>query len=64
MEIEDREPTIIIITPDNPAGAVNAVASVDESGLPERGGEPEGTLESQSIETHHRLDRLHRRGRA
>ena len=51
MEIEDTEPTIIIVTPDNPAGAVNAVDSVDESGLPERGDEPEGTLESQNIET-------------
>ncbi|MEO7655342.1 MAG: hypothetical protein ABIS23_06640, partial [Sphingomicrobium sp.] len=51
MEIVDREPTIIIITPDNPAGAVNAVASVDESGLPERDGEPEGTLEPQGIES-------------
>ncbi len=51
MEIEDTEPTIIIITPDNPAGAVAATASVDESGLPERPGEPEGTLEPQNIET-------------
>ena len=51
MEIVDREPTIIIITPDNPAGAVNAIAIVDESGLPERGAEPEGTLEPQGIET-------------
>src|SRR4051794_1353701 len=36
----DRKPTIIIQTPDNPAGAVNAVDHVDESGLPARGSEP------------------------
>jgi VCBS repeat-containing protein len=47
----DHKPTVIIITPDNPAGAVDAVANVDESGLPARGSEPEGTLEPQNIET-------------
>ncbi len=30
----DREPTTVIITPDNPAGAVDASASVSEAGLP------------------------------
>jgi len=49
-QFEDEEPTIIII-PDGQPGAVNAVDSVDESGLPERGSEPQGTLESQNIET-------------
>jgi large repetitive protein len=47
----DREPTIFIVTPNNPAGAVNATDAVDESGLPARGSEPEGTLEPQNIET-------------
>ena len=47
----DHKPTVIIITPDNPSGAVDAVANVDESGLPARGSEPEGTLASQDIET-------------
>ena len=47
----DREPTVLIVTPGNPAGAVNATDSVDESGLPTRGSEPEGTLEPQDIET-------------
>ncbi|HET9811909.1 MAG TPA: VCBS domain-containing protein, partial [Sphingomicrobium sp.] len=41
----DNEPTIVIVTPDNPAGAVNAVASVDEAGLAAREGEPEGSGE-------------------
>ncbi|MGH6787546.1 MAG: Ig-like domain-containing protein, partial [Novosphingobium sp.] len=30
----DRPPTTIIITPDNPSGAVSATASVNEAGLP------------------------------
>ena len=47
----DHKPTVIIITPDNPSGAVDAVANVDESGLPARGSEPEGTLAPQDIET-------------
>lgn len=41
---EDDEPEIIII-PDGQPGAVNAVDSVDEAGLPARGGEPEGSGE-------------------
>ena len=49
-QIPDDEPEILII-PDGQPGAVNAVDSVDESGLPERDGEPEGTLEPQTIET-------------
>ena len=50
IQIPDDEPELIII-PDGQPGAVNAVDSVDESGLPERDGEPEGTLEPQNIET-------------
>ena len=38
-------PTVIIETPDNPVGAVNASESVYEKGLPERGGEPAGSGE-------------------
>ena len=47
----DEEPDVIVITPDNPVGAVNATASVDEAGLPQRDGEPEGTEEPTDIET-------------
>ncbi|MEZ5681362.1 MAG: Ig-like domain-containing protein [Erythrobacter sp.] len=32
----DKEPGIIVITPDNPVGAVAAIATVDEEGLPSR----------------------------
>jgi VCBS repeat-containing protein len=41
----DHTPTIVIETPDNPAGAVNATESVNEKGLPERGSEPAGSGE-------------------
>ena len=41
----DQTPTIIIQTPDNPAGVVNATESVFEKGLPIRGGEPAGSGE-------------------
>ncbi len=47
----DNEPDIVIVTPDNPAGAIDATATVNESGLPERGDEPEGTLEPTSGES-------------
>ena len=50
LTFADRDVEIVII-PDGQPGAVNAVDSVDESGLPERGSEPEGTLEPQNIET-------------
>ena len=40
----DDEPEIVII-PDGQPAAVNAVDSVDEAGLPARGGEPEGSGE-------------------
>ena len=39
-------PTLIIETPDNPAGAVNATESVNEKGLPVRGAESEGSGEA------------------
>ncbi len=39
----DNEPEVIIITQDNPVGAIDATDSVDEDGLPARDGEPEGT---------------------
>ncbi|WP_394727358.1 VCBS domain-containing protein [Altererythrobacter sp. GH1-8] len=47
IPFEDSEPEIIIETPDNPIGVPNAIARVDEAGLPERGEgpEPEGTEE-------------------
>ncbi|HMC68063.1 MAG TPA: Ig-like domain-containing protein, partial [Mycobacteriales bacterium] len=38
-------PTVIIETPDNPAGAVDASESVFEKGLPSRGSEPAGSGE-------------------
>ncbi len=53
----DSEPEVIIITTDNPAGAVDATASVDEAGLPEREGdgeddaEPEGSTAAATSET-------------
>lgn len=44
-QFEDTEPTVVIVTPDNPAGAVNAEDQVNEAGLPPRGSEPEGSGE-------------------
>ena len=42
----DRKPTVIIETPDNPAGAIDASESVNEKGLPARNGnEPAGSGE-------------------
>ncbi len=43
-------PEIIVITPDNPAGAVNASDEVNESGLPAREGESAGTNSSSNSE--------------
>ena len=34
----DRDPVVVIITPDNPIGATNATATVGEPGLPVRNG--------------------------
>ncbi|MBA4764271.1 MAG: tandem-95 repeat protein [Erythrobacter sp.] len=51
----DRDPDVVIETPDNPVGVVNAIATVDEDGLPARtvGGasEPEGTRSETNSET-------------
>ena len=43
IPFSDEEPEVVIETPDNPAGVENAIATVDEDGLPARGSEPEGT---------------------
>ena len=43
IPFSDEEPEVVIETPDNPAGVENAIATVDEDGLPARGEEPEGT---------------------
>ncbi len=50
-DLPDEEPTTIIITPDNPAGAVAATASVREEGLPARGSEPPGSNSAANSET-------------
>ncbi len=54
-QFENTKPTVLIETPDNPAGLVNAIDSVDESGLPARTvdgvAEPAGTLAPQDIES-------------
>ncbi|WP_435417884.1 DUF5801 repeats-in-toxin domain-containing protein [Parerythrobacter aurantius] len=49
----DRDPEVVIETPDNPAGVTSAIATVDEEGLPERGAprEPKGTNEAGNGET-------------
>ncbi len=39
----DDEPEILISTPDQPAGATSATATVAEAALPQRGGEPAGS---------------------
>ncbi|MXO55253.1 beta strand repeat-containing protein, partial [Pontixanthobacter gangjinensis] len=49
--VEDEEPTVVVITPDNPVGATNASAEVDEAGLPARAGEPAGTEAASDSET-------------
>ncbi len=47
----DEEPTTIIITPDQPAGSVNATSSVQEAALPARETEPSGSNPSSTAET-------------
>ena len=47
----DREPDVVVISEDNPAGAADATASVSEAGLSARGDEPAGTAESSDSET-------------
>ncbi|RYD44483.1 MAG: tandem-95 repeat protein [Sphingomonadales bacterium] len=49
--VSDEEPTISIVTPDQPAGIAAATASVNEAGLPARGGEPAGSNSAASSET-------------
>ncbi|MBO6943947.1 Ig-like domain-containing protein, partial [Altererythrobacter sp.] len=50
-DIVNREPDVVIETPDNPVGVENAIATVAERGLPERGSEPEGTASETDAET-------------
>ena len=47
----NTKPTVIVITPDNPVGAVDAIAQVNEAGLPERGEEPAGSESQTDSET-------------
>ncbi|MEP3051002.1 MAG: DUF5801 repeats-in-toxin domain-containing protein [Erythrobacter sp.] len=47
----DEEPTVEIQTADSPVALQNAVADVDEGGLPARGTEPAGTDEPSDSET-------------
>jgi len=44
--VVDREPVVVVETPDNPVGVINAIATVYEAGLPTRNGEPAGTGEA------------------
>lgn len=50
-DVPDEEPTIVIVTPDQPAGVVAATASVDEAGLPARGVEAAGSNSAANSET-------------
>ncbi|HEX8028051.1 MAG TPA: VCBS domain-containing protein, partial [Vicinamibacterales bacterium] len=47
----DQEPTVSIATPDQPAGAIAATASVSEAGLPARGQESAGSNAAANSET-------------
>lgn len=49
--IADNEPEILIVTPDQPAGAISATASVSESALSARGSEPAGSNPASTAET-------------
>jgi len=49
--VQDEEPTITIVTPDQPAGVTAATASVNEAGLPARGNEPAGSNSAANSET-------------
>ncbi|WP_447932829.1 beta strand repeat-containing protein [Sphingopyxis fribergensis] len=49
--VQDDEPTIVIVTPDQPAGIAAATASVNEAGLPARGNEPAGSNSAANSET-------------
>lgn len=47
----DSVPTVDITTPDNPGGVTDATATVSETGLPARGGEPAGSNAAANSET-------------
>ncbi|MEA1072707.1 DUF5801 repeats-in-toxin domain-containing protein [Sphingomonas sp. LY160] len=47
----DREPDVVIQTPDQPVGVENATASVNENALPARSGEPAGSNSASTAET-------------
>jgi VCBS repeat-containing protein len=49
--VVDDEPEIVIVTPDQPTGVAAATASVNEAGLPARGGEPAGSNSAANSET-------------
>ena len=49
--VADNEPEILIVTPDQPAGAISATASVSEAALPARGSEPAGSDPASTAET-------------
>lgn len=49
--VSDEEPTILIVTPDQPTGIAAATASVNEAGLPVRGNEPAGSNSAANSET-------------
>ncbi|WP_193742858.1 Ig-like domain-containing protein, partial [Sphingobium bisphenolivorans] len=44
------EPEVVIVTPNQPAGAIDATAGVSEAGLPARNGEPAGTAAATDSE--------------
>ncbi|OWQ92884.1 beta strand repeat-containing protein [Sphingopyxis witflariensis] len=48
---EEEDPTVVIVTPDQPAGSVNATANVNEAGLPARGNESAGSNSAANSET-------------
>ncbi|MEH3048281.1 beta strand repeat-containing protein [Sphingomonas adhaesiva] len=48
--IDNLFPDITITTPETPGGAVDAVATVSEAGLPARGGEPAGSNAASDLE--------------
>ncbi len=50
-DVPDEEPEVVIVTPNQPAGATSATASVDEAGLPARGGEPAGSDSAANSES-------------
>ncbi|WP_336957775.1 beta strand repeat-containing protein [Sphingobium aquiterrae] len=47
----DEEPSVLITTPDQPAGATDATANVTEEALPARGNEPAGSNAASSNES-------------